>query len=610
MRGSGKPPGRNRQCFGQIRQCPGQIRQCHSWPSYVEDAAVGPAQDPMSVNRLTAGWCGDMPYSMVIDARLLRRPRLAVAALAALGLLAVPAAVPAAAAPGSDAGKSTSTSTSGTVVRTDKGVVRGLAHDDVVEYSGIPYAAPPVGGLRWRPPQLAAAWPGIRDATVPGPDCAQPETAFRPGRPASESEDCLYLNVWRPAPAPRPLPVIVWLHGGSYLYGAGRDYTPRDMAVDGRTVVVTVNYRLGAFGFLAHEALNAESADGSSGAYAIQDQHAALQWVRRNAAAFGGDPRNVTLAGWSAGGSSACAHMVSPPSRGLFHKVISQSGAAGAGGCFIQAAEAAAAEGQAFADALGCGDATGAAACLRGTPVAELLTAEVSRSWGPALGGRTLPLDPVTAFATGRFSRVPVLTGTTSDEATIFVYGGTDAIGQPLTAEAYEATVRGAFGDLADAVLAEYPVAAYPHPASALSAVQTDLSFSCRQRQWNRVIAPQVPTYGYEFADPDVPIELIVEASFPLGAFHMADILYLWGIFNPVGERSPAQDRLADRMIDYWSTFAHRGVPEAKDAAGGVRFPRYDARERLLRLHPEGDTVDTTFGTVHKCDFWDSLTRS
>jgi para-nitrobenzyl esterase len=120
------------------------------------------------------------------------------------------------------------------------------------------------------------------------------------------------------------------------------------------------------------------------------------------------------------------------------------------------------------------------------------------------------------------------------------------------------------------------------------------------------VIAPQVPTYGYEFADPGVPIELIVEPSFPLGAFHLAEVFYLWGIFNPAGERSPEQDRLANRMIDYWSAFAHRGDPGAAD---GVRFPRYDARERLLRLHPEGDTVDTTFGTVHKCDFWDSLTQ-
>jgi para-nitrobenzyl esterase len=389
---------------------------------------------------------------------------------------------------------------------------------------------------------------------------------------------------------------MVWIHGGSYAFGAGADFAPRDMAVQGDTVVVTVNYRLGSLGFLAHDTLNAESPDGSSGAYAIQDQQAALRWVQRNAAAFGGDPRNVTIAGESAGGAAVCTQMISPPARGLFHRAISQSGAYGTGGCATFAADEAAAQGRTFADTLDCADA----ACLRAKPVAALLEAQASLNWSPALGGRTLPLDPSTAFGTGRFTHVPVLTGTNADESTIFVYGSTDAIGQPLTAEAYEATVRDAFGAGADAVLARYPLDAYPHPGSALSALQTDQSFACGQRRWNRAIAPRTPTYVYEFADPDVPIELNIQPSFPLGAFHFAELFYLWGVFNPAGERTPEQDRLAARMIGYWSTFAHTGDP-------GHRFPRHKAGEPVLRLHPDGDTIDTTFGTTHQCDFWDAL---
>jgi para-nitrobenzyl esterase len=507
-------------------------------------------------------------------------PRLSLPLLAALALPAPAfAAVP---------------RTGGAVVHTDRGAVRGVVHDEVIEYSGIPYAAPPIGDLRWRPPKPAARWRGIREAGAPGPDCAQSTIAFRPGKPASQAEDCLYLNVWRPANARRPLPVMVWIHGGSYA-----DYAPRDMAVQGGAIVVTVNYRLGALGFLAHDALDAESSDGSSGAYGTQDQQAALRWVQRNARAFGGDPRNVTIAGWSAGGASVCAHMISPLARGLFHRAISQSGAYGAGACETRTADAAAGQGRAFAQAVGCADTADATACLRAKPVAALLQAQASQSWSPALGGRTLPLDPATAFRRGRFAHVPVLTGTTANESAIYVYEATDAVGQQLTAEVYEAGVRASFGAAADAVLGRYPADARPHPASVLSALLTDQGFACNQRRWNRTIAPRVPTYVYEFADPHVPVELAVRPSFPLGAFHQTDLFYLWGVFNPAGPRTPAQDRLAARMIGYWSAFAHTGSP-------GRGFPRHQAGEPVLRLHPDGDTVNTAFGSAHQCDFWDA----
>jgi para-nitrobenzyl esterase len=214
---------------------------------------------------------------------------------------------------------------SGPVVRTSDGAVRGLANGAVDEFLGIPYAAPPVGALRWRPPQPAARWFGVRDATQFGPHCPQLASPF--GQ-ASTSENCLFLNAVTPSwrPPRRRTPVMVWIHGGALVTGESDDYLPTKLVQDGVTVV-TINYRLGALGFLAHPAL--ADAKGQSGDYGLMDQQAALRWVQRNIAGFGGDPRNVTVFGESAGGLSTLSQLASPQARGLFEKAIVESGSYG-----------------------------------------------------------------------------------------------------------------------------------------------------------------------------------------------------------------------------------------------------------------------------------------
>src|SRR5690349_12859070 len=255
----------------------------------------------------------------------------------------------------------------GPVVGTTNGPVRGLASGAVDEFLGIPYAAPPVGALRWRPPQPAARWSGVRDATQFAPHCPQPPTPF--GQ-ASTSEDCLFLNVFTPSREGNAShrPVMVWIHGGALVTGESNDYIPTKLVEDGVTVV-TINYRLGALGFLAHPAL--ADANGQSGDYGLMDQQAALRWVQRNIASFGGDPRNVTIFGESAGGLSVLSQVASPQARGLFERAIAESGSYNLTQASLSSAEAA---GEAFAATAGCTSQT--AACPRSLPVSAILASE------------------------------------------------------------------------------------------------------------------------------------------------------------------------------------------------------------------------------------------
>ncbi|MFF5532447.1 carboxylesterase/lipase family protein [Streptomyces cinerochromogenes] len=501
------------------------------------------------------------------------------------------------------------------VVRTDRGWVRGAAGPDGGRvFQGIPFAAPPTGGLRWRPPRPAARWSGVRDATAPAHPCPQPPLTLLPGggpvlpgesnRTGSTTEDCLYLNVWTPArTGGRPLPVLVWLHGGSNAYGAGSDYDGTALTARG-VVVVTVNYRLGALGFLAHPALSAESGDHASGDYGLMDQQAALRWVRRNIGAFGGDRDRVTLGGQSAGSADTCAHIASPTAKGLFQRAIQQSGScASDGGLTPLALGAAEQRGRDFAASVGCADPATAAACLRALSPTELLRGTgtgAASSWGPNTGPRILPLPPHRAWAEGRVNAVPTLSGTTHDEYRYFTALYVDLLGGgPLTAGSYAALVKQQHGGRAAAVLDAYPASAYPSPNLAYSAVNTDQRFACPARSDSRLYGSRAPVYAYEFHDPQAP-PFIPAPHTPQGAFHASELAYLF----PMGSLhlTPAQRRLSGTMTAYWARFAGTGDPNGPRTPA---WPRYTAEgDRVQVLAPVRVAPTTGFATDHRCAFW------
>src|SRR5690242_12339515 len=315
------------------------------------------------------------------------------------------------------AGTAAARATDPTVV-TSGGAVRGAVVPGGYEFRGLPYAAPPTGSLRWRPPQPPAHWPGVRDATSFAPSCPQNPAAnpFLPRGPVSE--DCLYLNVYTPTLRhDASHPVLVWIHGGGLTQDAGPNYDPAKLAADG-IVAVTINYRLGALGFLAHPAL-ASRPGGPAGNYGLMDQQTALRWVQANIARFGGNQHDVTLAGESAGGLSVLAHLVSRGSRGLFQRAIIQSGSFALSQQPLADAEA---SGEDFAAKAGCPDQT--AQCLRHLPVSALLAAQ-NRVYIPGVVDGQVLTEPIgTALAAGRFARVPILNGTNHDEERIFVSFG------------------------------------------------------------------------------------------------------------------------------------------------------------------------------------------
>ncbi|MDX3352018.1 carboxylesterase family protein [Streptomyces sp. ME01-24h] len=540
--------------------------------------------------------------------------------LCAVALLAV-TALPATGAPFASAQPAEQR---GTVVRTDHGPIRGLSHGAYTTFVGVPYAAPPTGPLRWRPPAPAAAWRGVRDATTAAPRCVQMPA---PGAAAVVgSEDCLYLNVTTPtrSPAGQKRPVLVWMHGGAFLGGSGSDYDAARLAVRGDTVVVTVNYRLGIFGYFGHPAL------GSAPPFGLADQQAALRWVRANAERFGGDPGRVTLFGESAGALGICAHLTSPTAAGLFQRAVLQSGSClmsfprGALGPGTPAYEPFAPQhdvqtaGVEAARQLGCtaGGGEQVLACLRGQSTDRLATAQLMQSFNrPAFGSTLLPLAPDQALASGRFHRVPVVQGTNHDEMRMFV--GMSLAAFPIrTEDDYRARLVEAFGPAAPAVETRYPAADHPTPALAWAAALTDRSLTCTTLAAGRAIAahaPRSPLYGYQFNDPDAPVlaGLPANPGFPYGAAHGFEMPYLFSAFPTERPLTDAQRALSDRMVDYWAAFARTGDP---NSPGAPFWPALRPSSPMARsvqslapgpggIHP----VDTR--AAHHCAFWDRLPR-
>jgi len=464
------------------------------------------------------------------------------------------------------------------------------------EFLGIPYAAPPVGALRWRPPQPAARWSGVRDATQFAPHCAQSASPF--GQ-ASTSEDCLYLNVLTPPGGTRAnhrLPVMVWIHGGALVTGESNDYDPAKL-VSNNAIVVTINYRLGALGFLAHPAL-ASHPGGPSGDYGLMDQQAALRWVQRNISQFGGDPRNVTIFGESAGGLSVLSQLASPGARGLFAKAIVESGAYNLTQAPLATAEAA---GEAFATSAGCASQT--AACLRSLPVATILANQTATGYTPDIDGRVLTQSIGTALSSGQFNRVPVIDGTNHDEWRLFV-AESELEGAPVTAANYQSMIASTLQvtpAIAAVIAAQYPLSAYPSPSVALGAVGTDAIFACPALTVDNSVSVYVPTFAYEFNDENAPELSLPPVSFPYGAAHASELQYLFGLPNAV-PLSSAQQQLAAAMQGYWTNFAKRGFPSS---FGEPLWPHFDSvGQRMISLVPPQPQVETDFAAEHNCAFW------
>lgn len=496
------------------------------------------------------------------------------------------------------------------VVPTDNGPVRGLETPVTEQYLGIPYAAPPVGQLRWRPPQPAARWHGPRDASHLGNHCPQPASPF--GRESS-TEDCLYLNVFTPNVGPgrghaKHLPVMFWIHGGGLAVGESDEYNPAKLVQKG-VVVVTINYRLGYLGFLAHPAFSAESGDHASGDYGLMDQQAALRWVHRNISKFGGDPGNVTIFGQSAGGLSVHSQLVSPLAAGLFNRAIAQSGAYALDLPSLSDAEQ---KGSNFAQSIGCADQT--AACLRALPVQTVLASQPTTSGSilPNVDGKVLPQSIKAAIDSGQFNRVPVIEGSTHDEFTLFaalnvefVFGQLPPFLYPIVVNTVLSTV-GLTADPA-AVLALYPVSAYGQSVGrAIAAIGTDALFACPGRRAARSLSQFVPTYAYEFDDPNAPQLFIPPASFPYGAYHASEVQYLFDVPNQTGAAplNADQQQLADTMKRYWTQFARSGAP---NAPGTPFWPPYTvSNDTYMSLVPPTPTADTGFAADHKCAFWDA----
>lgn len=467
------------------------------------------------------------------------------------------------------------------VVTAPAGTVRGTSDGDLRVFKGIPYAAPPVGPMRWRPPAALPRWSGERSATSFGAACVQPQgsnATIYAGPPMPVSEDCLTLNIWAPANA-RNAPVMVWIHGGALVSGSSREpmYDGRKLAERG-IVVVSINYRLGVLGWLAHPWLSRESGQRVSGNYGLLDQIAALTWVRDNIGAFGGDARQVTIAGESAGGLSTLYLMTSPAARGLFSRAIAQSAymismpelrkaafgmPSGEGG------------GQLLTGALQVPDV----ASLRGMDAQTLTDTAAKLGFAPfgVVDGAALPQQMVDAFDQGRQAPVPVLAGFNQGEIRSLRML---APKPPADAAAYEKAIRASYADLADRFLQLYPAADYRE--SILATTRDALYGWTSERLIRKQAALGQSAYLYLF-DHGYP----AMDGADLHAFHASELPFVFGTPGGTPPRwpkvpdTPGERALSDAMLDYWASFVRDGKPVARDAAP---WPAYDAARSYMHF--------------------------
>lgn len=512
----------------------------------------------------------------------------------------------------------------GATVRTAAGDLVGTATAAGTAFLGVPFAAPPVGDLRWRAPQPVVPWSGVRTAQAAGPTCMQ-DPRIPPAGVGHNSEDCLYLNVHVPAQAStaRPLPVMVWIHGGAFINGAGSQYDGTVLAREAKAVVVTVNYRLGIFGSLALDALAAEA---KAGNYALQDQQAALRWVQRNIAAFAGDASRVTIFGESAGGTSVCNQLISPAAKGLFQRAIIQSGTCPS----VQPTRAqAVAVGNAYADKLGCVAGAGQLACLRGksalqalvaSPVIDAADPASLGQFSPHIDGVVLPEAPRAAIRAGRFHKVPVLLGNNADEGTLFIALAFELQrGTPMTEAEFQAMVKGNAGDSGIAALASsivldaYRPSRYGSPNLSAAALLGDSLFACPTQFLARALSDHVPTYAYEFQEKNAPA-FVDDPFMPWGAFHAAELPFVFGTRivttppspDPAEVATPAQQALSKAMMAYWGQFAATGQPNAAGQKAWPRFNRLLQATQTFKSQGIGTELLGAPYVRHQCLLWDA----
>jgi para-nitrobenzyl esterase len=511
----------------------------------------------------------------------------------------------------------------GTVVKTSAGPVCGTTAGGITSYRGIPYAAPPVGRLRWQPPQPVTRWTTTLAATQDGPGCLSP--GFPTGVAADTSENCLWLEVQEPAsiPAGQKLPVMVEIHGGGFL-GEYRDDDGANLIHAGPVIYVYIEYRLGILGFLADKALGAHSGD-----YGLQDQQAALRWVQQNIAAFGGNPRNVTIFGESAGGASVCDQVASPTASGLFQRGISVSGFYNfrdntiwwPGDCKTNLLTEAQAQklGAEFAARVGCGHVAHVAACLRAVPATTLvekggqfLDPSAGGAIGPIANGTTLPVSPARAFKAGRVNRVQLMIGVGRDEFNGGIYSNYP--GHTIVADSaaqYRQLVRQQFGSVAPAVLRLYPLDRFPSPAPfiAYRSVMADAFSVCPALASEAQLAQHIPVYAYEDDDSDSPPSpTTTPETQPLGAYHSA-------INRLVHDSSSSldvnQQALQSQVLAEWTGFARSGQATV---TGAPLWTPYTSGDRMvMSLQPGGDSTLVPAGVLaaeHNCGFWSAVNRT
>jgi para-nitrobenzyl esterase len=487
----------------------------------------------------------------------------------------------------------------GQQVVTESGAISGVLANGLRVYKGIPFAAPPVGDLRWRPPVHAAPWTGTRKADAFAPACMQVGVSMPGETTPAVSEDCLYLNIWTPAQAktaPEHLPVIVWIYGGGYINGsASMPLYWGDRLAQKGVVVVTISYRLGPLGFLALPDLTRESPHHSSGNYGLMDQIAALEWIQRNIAAFGGDPQCVTIAGQSSGSISVSILMVSPLAKGLFQRAIGESG-----GLFepLQLAPKyvlanAEHDGEKYAVSLGAASLQQ----LRQLPASQL-TGNASGIVHPVIDPYVLPLSPYEAFTSGQQNDVALLIGSNADEARALVDVSRD------TAATFDSDLEHSVGQLPPALVAAYPHATDEEARQAQLGLERDLRFGWDMWAWARLQAGtgKSPVFYYSFRQqPPFPASSVYAGW---GASHFAE---LWYVFNHLDQShwnwTAADRKLADEMSSYWVNFARSGDPNSPGLPPWPAFTNAESKVQYL-----GDPIIVgSVANIHGLSVFDAV---